>query len=156
MTYEQLVETVERTIERQMFAPHEFPLSDALREKYLITARKVIEELQFAKPKLVASEAGEWVKTETLDHLQEVERLSKQSSDLAFRYAVRAALGMNDKCGLTGLEKDVFVVHALALRLRQALKMVMEHIEGPANALSLAETEARAALADAQFPRLWG
>ncbi|HBR26848.1 MAG TPA: hypothetical protein DD732_07435 [Rhizobiales bacterium] len=62
---------------------------------------------------------------------------------------------MNDKCGLTGLEKDVFEVHRLALRLREALKGVMENIEGPANALSLAEAEARAALADAQFPRLW-
>lgn len=53
MTEDQLVEHVAIVIERTMFAPHEMPLSDALHAKYLGTARAVIGELKFSKPRLL-------------------------------------------------------------------------------------------------------
>lgn len=54
MTDDQIIHAVAETIERSMFAPHEFPLSLELHAKYLTTARKVIETLKFAKPNLVS------------------------------------------------------------------------------------------------------
>lgn len=77
------------------------------------------------------------------------------SDDLQFRYAVRAALGMNDKCGLTGLEHDVAEVHRIALRLRAALQGLVSKQHGHSALCECPWCEARAALADAQFPRLW-
>jgi hypothetical protein len=53
MTEDQLVERVANVIERSMFAPHEMPLSDPLHAKYLETARAVVAEIKFAKPKLL-------------------------------------------------------------------------------------------------------
>lgn len=48
MTEERIVIIVAETIERSMFAPHELPLSLELHEKYMATARDVINELKFA------------------------------------------------------------------------------------------------------------
>ncbi len=57
MTDEQIVIIVAETIERSMFAPHEFPLSVELHAKYLTTAREVIKALKFARPKLVDADS---------------------------------------------------------------------------------------------------
>ncbi len=57
MTEEQLIDVVARTIERAMFAPHEFPLPHDLEAKYRVTARSVVDALKFARQKLVKTAA---------------------------------------------------------------------------------------------------
>ena len=79
---------------------------------------------------------------------------------LQFMYGVRDALGMNDKCGLSGLANDVAEVRRIALRLRSALQFILAFYEPgqrhlDTEAWKRAEAQARAAVAEAQFPRLW-
>ncbi len=88
------------------------------------------------------------------------------SSDLKFHYDVRRALGMNDKCGLTGLDANVAEVRRIALRLRAALVGINatrgrphpeEYVDG-GESYAIAITaweEGQRAIADAQFPRIW-
>ena len=85
---------------------------------------------------------------------------------LKFYYDVRRALGMNDKCGLSGLADNVAEVRRIALRLRAALIAVNEtrgrpgpeeYVDGGASYTLAMEAwdESQRAIADAQFPRLW-